>query len=70
MQMRTAVALVLLALVVVTLISGCTQPEGPTGELTEKQMEEQAYQQIDQEIEDALSGMALEELENELLGQG
>jgi len=70
--MRFAGILVLVVLIVAVFISGCIQQAGPsgTGELTEQQMEEQAYNALEQEMEQALENMTLEELENELLQQG
>lgn len=63
----TAVVLVLIALVAVTAISGCTQTDtGPSGELTAEQMEDEAYKTVEQEM-DLLEDMSLDDLENELL---
>ena len=63
----TAIVLVLVALVAVTVISGCTQTDtGPSGELTSEQMEDEAYKAVEQEM-DLLEDMNLEDLENELL---
>ena len=63
----TAIVLVLVALVAVTAISGCTQTDtGPSGELTAEQMEDEAYKAVEQEM-DLLEDMGLEDLENELL---
>ena len=63
--MRLMIVLVLVALMAVVFISGCTQT-GPSGGLTEKQMEEQAYQAVEDEMEN-VPDTGLEELENELL---
>ena len=65
--MKLAIVLVLVALVAVVSISGCTQNEaGPSGELTAKQMEEDAFKAMEDEM-DAMEDMNLDELENELL---
>ena len=71
--MKLASALVLVVLVAALSISGCVQePAGPpaTGELTQAQAEDQALQTLEQEMDEAIGGMTLEELENELLQQG
>lgn len=61
------IVLVLVALVAVTAISGCTQTDiGPSGELTAEQMEDEAYKVVEQEM-DLLEDINLEDLENELL---
>lgn len=64
--MKWAVVLVLVALMAVAFISGCVQ-EGPTGELTEEQMDDIASQAVEEEMEDILEGVNLEELESEIL---
>ncbi len=64
--MKTAIAIVLVALVAVTVISGCVHDTGISGELTEEQMEDQAYQAVEQEL-DSMEDMDLEDLEQELL---
>lgn len=70
--MKLASALVLVVLVAAIVISGCVQePAGPpTGGLTEKQAEDQALQTLEQEMDEAIEGMTMEDLENELLQQG
>lgn len=71
--MKIAGAIVLAVLLAAVLVSGCVQrTEGPptTGELTQGQAEEQAYQALEQEMEESLEDMTLEELEDELLQQG
>ena len=71
--MKLAGALLLVVLLVAILISGCVQDTGTTtgGEqLTQAEMEDQAYQALEQEMGDAIDQMTLEELENELLSQG
>ncbi len=70
--MKLAGVLVLAVLVGMVLISGCVQePTGPpTGKLTQEQAEAQAFQTLEQEMEEAIEKMTLEELENELLQQG
>jgi len=65
--MKLAVVLVLVALMAVAFISGCVQETGITGELTGEQMEEEAFQTIEEEMEEALENMTMEELERELL---
>lgn len=66
--MKLAVVMVLVALVAVAFVSGCvTEPIGPSGGLTADQMEEQAYQEVENELGN-LEDMSLEEIENELLG--
>jgi outer membrane lipoprotein-sorting protein len=66
-NMRIAIVLVLVALVAVISISGCTQNEtGPSGELTANQMEEDAFKAMENEM-DAMENINLDELENELL---
>ncbi|UCD07573.1 MAG: hypothetical protein JSW41_01200 [Candidatus Aenigmatarchaeota archaeon] len=59
--MKWAVVLVLVALMAVAFISGCVQ-EGPTGELTEKQMDDIASQAVEEEMGDVLEDVNLEEL--------
>ncbi|MCK4335268.1 MAG: hypothetical protein KAW40_00925 [Candidatus Aenigmarchaeota archaeon] len=66
--MKLTSALVLVVLVATIVISGCVQE--PTGGLTEEQAEDQALQTLEQEMDEAIGGMTLEELENELLQQG
>ena len=70
--MKLAGALVLVVLVATIVISGCVQePTGPpTGGLTEKQIEDQAFSTVEKEMEDAIDSMTLEDLENELLQEG
>ena len=55
-------------------VSGCVQQQdtAPTGgeELTQAEMEDQAYRAVEQEMEQAIDDMTLEEIENELLAQG
>lgn len=71
--MKLAGVLVLGILLVAVLIAGCVQqPEdldGDGGQLTQAEMEDQAYDTIEQEMENAIESMTLEELENELLLQ-
>ncbi|UCC91718.1 MAG: hypothetical protein JSV39_00380 [Candidatus Aenigmatarchaeota archaeon] len=69
--MKLAVAL-LLVVMVVAIISGCVQePTGPpTGGLTEKQIEDQAFSAVEKEMEDAIDSMTMEDFENELLQEG
>ncbi len=79
--MKTAFALIAI-LIGVVLISGCTQtpsgggPDGPQagglvgGEIPARQAQEQAFQTVDQEMEQAVGSMTLEDVENELLQQG
>ena len=70
--MKLAGTLVLSILLAAVLIAGCVQqPEGPgvDGQLTQAEMENQAYDTIEQEMENAIESMTLEELENELLLQ-
>ena len=66
-------------LLAAVLISGCVQDTGtdgtdtgPTGgeQLTQAEIEDQAYQALEQEMDQAIDQMTLEELENELLSQG
>nr|NIO21208.1 hypothetical protein [Candidatus Aenigmarchaeota archaeon] len=64
--MKWAVVLVLVALMAVAFISGCVQ-EGPTGELTEEQMDDIASHAVEDEMGDVLEDVNLEELESELL---
>lgn len=65
--MKLAIVLVLVALVAVVCISGCTQDgTGPSGELTGDQMEEDAFKAMEDEM-DAMEDVNLDELENELL---
>lgn len=66
--MKIAVVLVLVALIAVVSISGCTQTT-PTGELTADQIDENAYGAVEQEMEDMLNNMNSKDLENELLGE-
>jgi PBP1b-binding outer membrane lipoprotein LpoB len=66
--------IIVLALLVLTIwISGCVrEPAAPptTGALTQEQAEQQAFQTLEQEMDDSIGGMTLEDLENELLQQG
>jgi outer membrane lipoprotein-sorting protein len=66
--MKVAVVLVLVAMMAVALISGCTQQAGPSGELTGAQMEEEAYKAVEQDM-GTLDDMTMEDLESELLSQ-
>jgi len=53
----------------VILVSGCTQttPSGETGGgLTEKQIEDQAMQQIEQELDQAVQDLDLSDIENSI----
>jgi PBP1b-binding outer membrane lipoprotein LpoB len=70
--MKLAGIIVLALLVLTVWISGCVQEPAapPTGGLTQEQAEQQAFQTLEQEMDEAIEGMTLEELENELLQQG
>jgi outer membrane lipoprotein-sorting protein len=70
--MKFAIALVLVALVLAITISGCVQqPSGPpAGGLTQEQAESQAFQALEQEMQENLEDMTLQEIENELFQQG
>jgi PBP1b-binding outer membrane lipoprotein LpoB len=71
--MKIVLALVLAVLVTTVLISGCTQqPSGQSGagKLTQKQAEGQAFQAVQQEVDQALGNITLQEVQNELLQQG
>lgn len=63
--MRLVIVLALVAVMAVAFISGCTQTV-PSGSLTEKQMEEQAFQVVDDDMGN-MPDTSLDELENELL---
>jgi hypothetical protein len=72
--MKLTGTLVLGLLLVAVLIAGCVQqPTGPSGDgaqLTQAEMEQQAYNTLEQEMEQAIDEMTLQEIENELLQQG
>jgi hypothetical protein len=70
--MKILLALVFVALVATVLISGCTQTPA-TGGGTAKatgSAEDQAFNTVDQELDQALEGMTVQDMENELLNQG
>jgi outer membrane murein-binding lipoprotein Lpp len=67
---------VLLAVILVStlIVSGCVQqpPQGgglPTGQVTQKQAEQQAMNELENEIEQATANVTLEDIENALLQQ-
>jgi len=56
-----------LLLTSVVLVSGCTQTADTTGQLTDKQAEDQAYNTIESELDQAIENITLDDLEGELL---
>lgn len=70
--MKSAVALVLVVLVVAVAISGCVREPAtpPTAGLTQEQAEDLAFQELEHEMDQAIGDMTLEDLENELLQEG
>lgn len=58
------------------MISGCVQQAPPsggpptTGKLTQEQAEQQAMNELENELDEAVGNVTLENLENELLQQG
>jgi PBP1b-binding outer membrane lipoprotein LpoB len=70
--MKTTLTLIFAALIAAVFISGCTQQTGTTGngQQTTANQEQQAFQAIDQETNQALQNMSLQDVENELLVQG
>jgi len=71
--MKTALALAFAVLIVAVAISGCVQ-QGTTGgegaTAAKGTPEQQAFQAVDQEVDQALENMTAQEIENELLNQG
>lgn len=61
--------LVCILLSSVVLISGCTQTAqtGTTGQITDKQAEDQAIATIDNELDQATANMSLDDIEGALL---
>ena len=70
--MKILLALVFVALVATVLISGCTQTPATGGGTTKAtgSAEDQAFNTVDQELDQALEGMTVQDMENELLNQG
>jgi outer membrane lipoprotein-sorting protein len=73
--MKILMAFVFVALVAAVAISGCVQQTPVTGgetsgKMTASQMEQQAANTLEEEMEQAIGDITLEDLENELLAQG
>lgn len=80
--MKIALALIFVGLIAAVLISGCVQQggTGPAGggttgtgggqQLKAAQMEDQAAQAVQQEMDNAIGNITLEEIQNQLLQQG
>ncbi|MFH1237427.1 MAG: hypothetical protein V1648_03425 [Candidatus Aenigmatarchaeota archaeon] len=70
--MKILLALVLVALVATVMVSGCTQTPATGGGTakTTASADGQAFNTVDQELDQALEGMTVEDMENELLQQG
>ncbi|MEM5871789.1 MAG: hypothetical protein QW051_02870 [Candidatus Aenigmatarchaeota archaeon] len=71
--MKLIISILLVLMVAVVLISGCIQqqPETKTSQkLTPSEVEQQATNTLDSEIEQAIGHITLEDLENELFEQG
>ncbi len=70
--MKTVLALAFAVLIVAVAISGCIQ-QGATGggaATAAGTPEQQAFQTVDQEVDQSLDDMTAQEIENELLIQG
>lgn len=70
--MKILLALVFVALVTTVMVSGCTQTPATGGGTakTTASAEDQAFNTVDQELDQALEGMTTQDMENELLQQG
>ncbi|MCD6590526.1 MAG: hypothetical protein J7K72_00980 [Candidatus Aenigmarchaeota archaeon] len=69
--MRAVSIILLLAIISAVFISGCVQQQGTGGQTTgqEIQVEDQAIQTLENELDQALENITMEDLENELLAQ-
>jgi|YelNatPaOPRAMG01_1025707.scaffolds.fasta_scaffold521628_1 outer membrane lipoprotein-sorting protein len=71
--MKFAVLIILVIITATIFISGCVQqqvPVGGTEKMTGEEIEQEAGNVIEQEMDSALGNISLEDLENELLEQG
>jgi outer membrane lipoprotein-sorting protein len=70
--MKTILALVFVVLITAVFISGCVQQAATGGgqQFTAAEKEQQAYNTVEQEMEQTLGNMTLDNIENELLTQG
>lgn len=71
---RTASLLLALAVITAVMASGCMQQTVPSShggqELTQSQMDDQASQAIQAEMDNSIDQMTAEQIEAELLNQG
>lgn len=71
-MMKNTLALVFVVLIAAVFVSGCTQ-QAATNEANAAAAgtsEDQAFNAVDQELDQAIAGMTVEDMENELLQQG
>jgi protein-tyrosine-phosphatase len=70
---RTASLLLALAVITAVIASGCVQQAGPSSggqELTQSQMDDQAAQAVQAEMDNSIDQMTADQIEAELLNQG